>query len=129
MHNAQPFSEGHCGKFILVDVPQFHLETVLSYANPCRLRHIFVEERRSLDRAAGPADADAAMVMGNSTRAWDRYYDLQFQQRGAAAAVSAMTPWRNDMLGGQQSGALVLGGQQSGAIVPIGMELDVNELD
>ena len=49
---------------------------------------------------AGPNDADAAMVMGNSTMAWDRYYDMRFQQRNAAAAVDAMTGWRQGMLAG-----------------------------
>lgn len=69
----------------------------------CRLRHIFVDERRSLNRTAGPSDAEAAMVMGNSTRAWDRYYDMRFQRRGAEAAVNAMPGWRQNMLAGQGS--------------------------
>ena len=77
-----------------------------------------MEERRSLERVAGPADTDAAMVMGNSTRAWDRYYDLRFQQRGAAAAVSAMAPWRSNLLGHQSVDT----------IVGTGLELDVSEL-
>ena len=51
----------------------------------------------------GPADAGAAMVMGNSTNAWDRYYDMRFQQRNANQAVEAMTGWRQGMLGGMQS--------------------------
>lgn len=63
-----------------------------------RLRHIFVDERRSLARTDGPADTESAMIMGNSTRAWDRFYDLRFQQRGAANAVNAMPAWRQGML-------------------------------
>ena len=47
----------------------------------------------------GPEDRDAAMVMGNSTMAWDRAYDMRFQQRNAAAAVTAMSVWRQGMLG------------------------------
>ena len=69
----------------------------------------------------GPVDADAAMVMGNSTQAWDRYYDLRFQQRNAAAAVTAMAPWRANMLG------------QPAFIEPVlpttRVELDVSELE
>ena len=73
-----------------------------------------MDERRSLNRVQGPNDADAAMVMGNSTNAWDRYYDMRFQQRNAAAAVTAMTGWRQGMLAGcstvaaEQSDAIVL---------------------
>lgn len=58
-----------------------------------------MDERRSLARADGPADNESAMIMGNSTRAWDRFYDLRFQQRGAANAVNAMPAWRQGLLG------------------------------
>ena len=65
-----------------------------------------MDERRSKNRVDGPADADAAMVMGNSTNAWDRFYDMRFQQRNAAAAVDAMTGWRQGMLGNSSADAL-----------------------
>ena len=81
-----------------------------------------MDERRSLSRVQGPRDADAAMVMGNSTQAWDRYYDLRFQQRNAAAAIDAMSDWRQGMLAPVE---------QSSAIVPVIYDaaLDAMELD
>lgn len=68
----------------------------------------------------GPTDAEAAMVMGNSTTAWDRFYDMRFQQRGAASAVAAMTQWRQGMLG--HSDDVV-------DLIEAMPDLDVNELD
>ena len=77
-----------------------------------------MDERRSLSRAAGPSDAEAAMVMGNSTRTWDNYYDMRFQMRGAAAAVKAMPAWRQSLL--SESDAIAV--QETG-------NLNVDELD
>lgn len=57
-----------------------------------------MDERRSRDHAAGPEDPAAAMVMGNSERAWEEAYDLHFQTRDAQAAVVAMGQWRQAML-------------------------------
>ena len=48
---------------------------------PSLLRHIFVDER-SRQRVEGPDDAAAAQVMGNSTQAWSKNYDLHFDVRG-----------------------------------------------
>ena len=87
----------------------------------CRLRHIFVDERRSLNRAQGPADAEAAMVMGNSTRAWVRSYDLRFQRRGAENAVNAMPAWQQDMLASSQS--------LPSPVDAEAIEVDMNDLD
>ena len=61
-----------------------------------------------MNRAAGPSDAEAAMVMGNSVMAWDRFYDMRFQQRSAASAVDAMTVWRQEMLGNSASQDIVI---------------------
>jgi hypothetical protein len=84
-----------------------------------------VDERRSADRAPGPEDSAAAMVMANSTRAWDQSYDLQFQRRGAQEAVDSMQIWRQHMLargagslrGGQ--GVAVDAGLVEGSMVPL----------
>ena len=64
----------------------------------CRLRHIYVAERRSLDRADGPEDHQAAMAMGNSEAAWDASYDRMYQRREMQAGVNAMSVWRATML-------------------------------
>ena len=64
----------------------------------CRLRHIFVDERRSADRVPGPEDTQAAMVMGNTTRKWTQSYDLRFKKREFQAGVNAMQSWRAALL-------------------------------
>ena len=65
---------------------------------PSRMRHIFVDERRSLDPAPGPSNAGAATVMGNSVQEWNRSYDLGMRSRETQAAVDAMPAWREAML-------------------------------
>ena len=50
----------------------------------------------------GPADAAAAHVMGNSTQAWSKNYDLHVDVREAQAAVHAMQTWRRHLLAKQQ---------------------------
>ena len=65
---------------------------------PNRLRHIFVDERRSKQRVEGPTDKDASKVMGNSEVQWDRAYDLRAFKRDTRAAVEAMPTWRAAML-------------------------------
>lgn len=64
----------------------------------CRLRHVFVDERRSSTRAEGPLDSQAAMAMGNTEAAWDTFYDRMYQRREMAAGIDAMGPWRQSML-------------------------------
>lgn len=61
---------------------------------PQKLRHIFVDERRSRHPAAGPADDAAAFVMGHSTKAWTNAYDLSIRRRSAQEAVDNMAAWR-----------------------------------
>ena len=50
----------------------------------------------------GPDDAAAAQVMGNSTQAGSKNYDLQFDVREAQAAVDAIQTWRQHLLAKQQ---------------------------
>ena len=73
---------------------------------PSLLRHIFVDERRRRQRVEGPDDAAVAQVMGNSTQAWSRNYDLHFANtadvREAQATVDAMQTWRQHLLAKQQ---------------------------
>ena len=69
---------------------------------PSLLRHIFVDERRSRQRVEGPDDAAAAQVMGNSTQASSKIYDLHFDVREAQAAVDAMQTWRQHLQAKQQ---------------------------
>ena len=63
-----------------------------------RLRDIFVLERRSSESADGPADHQAAVVMGNSVDAWDAFYDKVYTQREGQAAVDVMGQWRAQLL-------------------------------
>ncbi len=65
---------------------------------PNRLRHIFVDERRSEECVPGPSNLGAAQVMGNSVPQWDKAYDLNLNWRGSQAAVDAMPMWRKAML-------------------------------
>ena len=64
----------------------------------CRLRDIFIDERRSLNKVEGPKDSQAAMAMGNSERAWTDFYDGHYQKRECQAGVAAMASWRQSML-------------------------------
>ena len=69
----------------------------------CRLRDIFIDERRSLNKVEGPnckdiKDSQAAMAMGNSERAWTDFHDGHYQKRECQAGVAAMASWRQSML-------------------------------
>ena len=64
----------------------------------CRLRSIFVDERMSEDRAPGPSDEGAAMVMGHSTNAWRKNYDKRYFSRTCQNTVDAMGVWKQTML-------------------------------
>merc|ERR1712130_999903 len=65
---------------------------------PNRLRHIWVDERLSLDRAEGPEDKHACMVMGNSIQAWQKHYDLSYNIRNSQQGVDRTAVWRRAML-------------------------------
>lgn len=65
---------------------------------PSKLRHVFVAERRSNDRAAGPSDAAAARVMGHSAKQWSKSYDVHMHSRESQTAIDAMSIWRKEML-------------------------------
>ena len=82
---------------------------------PSLLRHIFVDERRSRQRVEGPDDAAAAQVMGNSTQAWSKNYDLHFDVREAQAAVDAMQTWRQHLLAKQQPVLVEAPAEEGGA--------------
>ena len=58
-----------------------------------------MSERESCDRAAGPDNAGAALIMGNSESQWRRSYDLSHTRRETQQAVAAMGSWRAAMLG------------------------------
>lgn len=57
-----------------------------------------MDERRSADRVAGPADSQAAMAMGHTVAAWDAAYDKNYQRRECQAGVDAMSVWRQHMV-------------------------------
>ena len=82
---------------------------------PSLLRHIFVVERKSGQRVDGPDDAAAAQVMGNSTQAWSKNYDLHFDVREAQAAVDAMRTWRQHLLAKQQPVLVEASAEEGGA--------------
>ena len=81
---------------------------------PNRLRHIFVDERRSRQRVEGPDDTGASQVMGNSVRQWDKVYDLRAFQRETTAAVESMPGWRKAMLEQSQAPPRLQGAQEEG---------------
>ncbi|KAK9840139.1 hypothetical protein WJX74_004022 [Apatococcus lobatus] len=63
--------------------------------SPSTCRHIFVVDRRSMPNMPGPADEDAAVVMGNSTSQWDHgIYDVSKFETAAQKGVDGMTAWR-----------------------------------
>ena len=60
-----------------------------------KCRHIFVEERRSAGRVAGPADRGAAMKMGHNVETRDTYHKFKyFHPQECQAAVNDMDVWR-----------------------------------
>ena len=63
----------------------------------------------------GPDDAAAAQVMGNSTQAWSKNYDLHFDVREAQAAVDAMQTWRQHLLARQQPVLVEAPAEEGGA--------------
>ena len=82
---------------------------------PSLLKHIFVDGRRSRQRMEGPDDAAAARVLGNSTQAWSKNYDLHFDVREAQAAVNAMQTWRQHLLAKQQPVLVEAPAEEGGA--------------
>lgn len=46
----------------------------------------------------GPADHQAALVMGNTERAWTAFYDRFYTRREAQVGVDTMSTWRKQML-------------------------------
>ena len=65
---------------------------------PSKLRQVFVGERRSNARVAGPTDAGAARVMGHSPDQWTKWYDVHFHNRETQNAVDAMSAWRQELM-------------------------------
>ena len=65
---------------------------------PRRLRHIFVTDRLENPEMPGPADEHAAVVMGNSVKAWRKHYHTMHEQFGAQAAVDEMDNYRGACL-------------------------------
>lgn len=75
-----------------------------SHMPPSKLRHVFVAERRSDDRAAGPSDAAAGRIMGHSAEQWSKWYDVHLHNRECQSAVDAMPAWRQHMLQHEAAG-------------------------
>lgn len=65
---------------------------------PSMCRQVFVEERRSDGRVAGPSDQGASMIMGHSVTQWDAWYDTHFHSRLGQKAVNEMVSWREALL-------------------------------
>ena len=55
-------------------------------------------ERRSATRAVGPEDSHAALAMGNSVKAWSKFYDKFALRRDSGQGVEMMGDWRLQML-------------------------------
>ena len=88
---------------------------------PSNLRQVFVAERRSDDRAAGPADAAAASVMGHLAAQWTTY-DVHLHQVKTQIVVDAMPAWRQHMLQHESS---TDAGPSGSAIVAMPQDDDV----
>lgn len=65
---------------------------------PQMFRSIFVEERRSQNRAAGPEDEHAAFLMGHNVSRWTPSYDKARKAKQASHALTGMQTWRQQML-------------------------------
>lgn len=91
-HQTAPMSRHKEGQVL----PQTEAHSLSS--NHCRLRDIFIAERRGNDRVQGPKDHQAAIVMGNSERAWTDFYDRHYQKRECKAGIQAMSAWRSSIL-------------------------------
>ena len=57
-----------------------------------------MDERRSVNRVAGPEDEHAAMIMANTVPEWSQSYELKFRRRESQIGVDAMPAWRAAML-------------------------------
>lgn len=65
---------------------------------PSMCRQVFVEERRSDARVAGPSDEGASLIMGHKVSQWDAWYDTHYHSRLGQKAVDDMIPWREALL-------------------------------
>ena len=65
---------------------------------PSMCRQVFVEERRSDARVAGPSDEGASLIMGHKVSQWDAWYDTHFHSRLGQKAVDHMISWRQALL-------------------------------
>lgn len=65
---------------------------------PRRLRHIFVTSRLENPEQPGPQAEHAAVVMGNSVKAWRKHYHTMHEQHGAQTAVDDMKSYRQACL-------------------------------
>lgn len=93
---GNPFTATSFGSYFNKALQQ--LQPGFPQVPPSLLRHVFVDERMSLDRVNGPTDRGAAHVMGNSTQQWAHSYDLAFDSREAQAAVDSMDVWRGGLM-------------------------------
>lgn len=64
---------------------------------PHFVRHLFISERLSDNKVAGPSDAGAASVMGNSPKTWKAYYHRKQANRQAQESVNDMAAWRRNL--------------------------------
>lgn len=55
-------------------------------------------ERRGSGRAPGPEDHQAAISMGHSVQAWDKWYDRYAFERDTQEGVNLMQDWRSQLL-------------------------------
>ena len=82
--------------------------------SPSTCRHIFVVDRRTNQQLPGPADDDAAVAMGHSSKQWDLgIYDISKHTAAAQSAVNSMAAWRTALQQKQQCASN--DGQHSGA--------------
>lgn len=86
----------------------------------CRLRHIWVQERMSLDAVHGPQNEHSCMTMGNSVEQWKKSYDLAYMQRDAQEGVDKTALWRENMIAKALETCTVVEGVDAAT----GMEVD-----
>ena len=99
----------------------------MALQHECQLpgpQHVYVDERRSDERAPGPTDEGSwsCMLMANTTRSWIESYDMRFRKREAQKAVNCMTPWRNHFLTEAAGAATVAPAEGGEGGLPTGSE-------
>ena len=81
----------------LVEREMAHMGKDTRHISVTMLRRIFVDGMRESGTRGSAFERGAAMVMGNTTREWDRTYDLNFKLRDGQNALGQLKQRRGAM--------------------------------